>query len=93
MLFDIHAAMQNADNFDPAFSGATVKNQVLADTVFEIAFPDVIARAAKIGLVRQIVECAVKLRQIADLLRFSPLPARVTANGKQIVPGFLREHE
>ncbi|SDW55379.1 hypothetical protein SAMN05421882_10165 [Nitrosomonas communis] len=50
MLFDIHTAMQDADNFDPAFSGATVKNHMLADTVFEIAFPDVIARAAKIGL-------------------------------------------
>lgn len=93
MLFDIHAAMQDADNFDLAFPGATVKNHVFTNTVFKIAFPDVIARAAKIGLVRQIVECVVKLRQIADFLRFSPLPAHVTANGKQIVPGFLREHE
>jgi hypothetical protein len=38
------------------------------------------SRAAKIGLVRQILKRAVKLCQIADLLGFSPLLACVALN-------------
>lgn len=93
MLFDIHPAMQDADNLDPFFSGVTVKNHMLADPVFEITFPDIIACPTQTGLVRQIMKGAVKLGQIASLLGLAPLLARVTANGKQVAPGFLCEDE
>jgi len=93
MLFDIHPAMQDADNLDPFFSGVTVKNHMLADPVLEITFPDIIACPAQTGLVRQIVKSAVKLGQITSLLGFAPLLARVMANTRQVVPGFLRENE
>lgn len=43
MLFDIYTAMQDADNFDLAFSGLAVKNYVFTNAVFEIAFPDDLA--------------------------------------------------
>lgn len=43
-------------------------------------------KAAKIGLVRQIVKRAVKLCQIADLLGFSPLLACVALNKKYPLP-------
>lgn len=91
MLFDIHTAMQNTDNFDLAFSHMAVKNNMFADTIFEISFPDVIARTANIGIDHQIMKRAIKLRQIANLLGLSPLLTRITANGKQIVHGFLRK--
>lgn len=93
MLLDIHPAMQDADNLDPFFFGVTVKNNMLADSVLDITFPDIIACLAQTGLVRQIMEGAVELGQIASLLGFAPLLARVTANGKQVVPGFLCEDE
>lgn len=92
MLFDIHTAMQNADNYDLA-SCMTIKNYMLANAVFEIAFPDVIACTANIGLVRQILKRTVKLHQISYLLSLSPLFASITANRKQVVPGFLRKDE
>lgn len=81
MLFDIHTAMQDADNFDLAFCMA-VKNHMLANAIFEIALPDVVACAAQIGFIHQIVKRSIKLRQIMYLLYFSPLPARVATNGK-----------
>lgn len=93
MLFDIHTAMQDADNFDLAFSGLVVKNDMFANAVFEIPFPDIVARAAKIGFVRQSVERTVNLRQIAHLLRFAPFFSGIAANGKQIISGFLLEDE
>lgn len=93
MLFDIHSAMQDADNLDPLFSGVTVKNNMLADPIFEITFPDIVTSPAQAGLVRQIMKGAVELGQIMFLLSLAPLLARVTANGKQVVPGFLCEDE
>ncbi len=44
MLFDVHTAMQDADNFDLAFFLVSVKYHMFADPIFEIAFPDIIAR-------------------------------------------------
>jgi len=92
MLFDIHAAMQDADNIDP-FSGVTVKNHMLADAVFEISFPNIIACPTQTGLIRQIMKGVVKLGQIATLLGLAPLLARVTSNAKQVILGFLCEDE
>lgn len=92
MLFDVHTAMQDADNFDQAFFVA-VKNHVLADTVLKIPLSNVIACAAQTGFVRQIVKRSVKLCQVTYLLSLPPLPARIAANGKQVIPGFLREDE
>jgi hypothetical protein len=43
MLFDIHLAMQNADNLNAFLSGVTVKNNMLADPVLEITLPDIVA--------------------------------------------------
>ena len=83
MLFDIHPAMQDADNLDPFLSGVTVKNDMLADPVFEITFPDIVTCPAQNELVRQIIKGAVKLGQIASLLGLAPLLARVTTNAKQ----------
>ena len=44
MLFDIHTDMQDADNFDPVFSGVAVKNQMFSNAVFEITHPDIVTR-------------------------------------------------
>lgn len=82
MLFDIHAAMQDADNLDPFLSGEAIKNDMLADPVLEITFPNIIARPAQTGFVRQIMKGAVELGQIVSLLGLAPLLARVTANAK-----------
>ena len=79
--------MQDADNFDLAFSCMAVKNHVFANIVFEIAFLDFIAHTVNIGFIRQVMKCAIELRQIAYLLDFPPLPVRITVNGKQIVLG------
>ena len=49
MLLD--TTMQNADNFDPGFFCVSVINYMLANAVFEIAFPDAIACMANLGLV------------------------------------------
>lgn len=85
MLFYIHATMQDADNFDLAFSYMTVKNYMFTNTVLEIAFSDVIASTANTRFIRQVMKCAIKLRQMTYLLNFSPLPVRITTNGKQIL--------
>jgi hypothetical protein len=89
MLFYIHATMQDADNFDLAFSYMTVKNYMFTNTVLEIAFSDVITSTANTWFISQVMKCAIKLRQITYLLNFSPLPVRITANGKQITLGFF----
>ena len=92
MLFDIHTAMQDANNLDLTFCMA-VKNHMFTNAIFEITFANVIACTANIWLVCQIMKSTVKLRQIAYLLSLSPLLASITANGKQVVPGFLRKDE
>lgn len=59
---------------------------MLADTVFEIIFPDFITHSTNTGSIRKVMKCAIKLRQIAYLLSPAPLPARITCYGKYIVP-------
>lgn len=93
MLFKIHAAMQDADNFNLIFSFMTIKDQMLANTIFVIAFTYIIACAPYIWSVGKIMKGCVELTQIALLLRLSPLRPGITAYREYIGSCLLGEGE
>ena len=80
MLINIHAAVQDTDNFNLIFAFKSIKDQMLTNTKLIITFLNIIACASYFRFVSKIMKGGIKLSQIACLLRLSPLLPCVTAN-------------
>ena len=71
MLINIHATVQDTDNFNLIFHFEAIKDQMFADTKLIITFPNIIACAYYFRFVSKIMKGGIKLSQVAPLLRFS----------------------
>ncbi len=56
MLLDIHATMQDTDNFNSIFPFKAVKDQMLTNTKLKITFPNIIAYAPDLRIMRKIMK-------------------------------------
>lgn len=93
MQINIHAAVQDADNFNLIFAFKAIKDQMLTNAKLIITFPNIIAYASYFRFVSKIMKGSIKLSQVAPLLRFSPLLPCITANREHIGSCLLGEGE
>jgi hypothetical protein len=82
--FNIHSAMQNANDFDFAVLLLTIKDDMTADVNFSVAFPDVAAIPARRRIDGQFPEAFVEHDQIFIALFTAPMLLRVLAYFHQI---------
>ena len=87
MAFDIHAVMQNTNDFNVLVTLA-VENQVPADVIFTIAFSNIIASGSHPRLMRNRMKTGIKHGKILIPLLPAPFPLGKTADGFQVLHGF-----
>ena len=78
--FKVHSLIQDTDNFNVAILNLAVENEVFANTVFEIALPNVIAIPTLVRFIGKLMKDTVNLGQINIPLLHTPFFLGVMSN-------------